>query len=170
MSAPVVERFCRLFNELHAGNLERLADVYAPGVVFEDPLHRVEGLEAMTRYFARMYEGVASISFDFHDVLETGDRAMLAWTMRMTHRRLRPGEELVLPGASHVRRPARRDSPLLGNDSFVAQVTRCCHPSELSARHSPYSPAPPWRSDCSPRAARSCALSYCRPRKLAPGN
>ena len=103
MSAPVVERFCRLFNELHAGNLERLADVYAADVVFEDPLHRVEGLEAMTRYFARMYEGVASISFDFHDVLESGDQAMLAWSMRMTHRRLRPGEELVLPGASHVR-------------------------------------------------------------------
>ena len=103
MSHPVVEAFCRLFNELGADNLERLGEIYAPGVVFEDPLHRVEGLESLTTYFARMYEGVAAISFDFHTVLEGPGEAMFTWTMRMTHRRLRPGEELVLPGATHVR-------------------------------------------------------------------
>ncbi len=107
-SPAVVDRFQQLFHDLRADNLELLADVYAPDVVFEDPLHRVEGLSALSEYFAKMYEGVAAIDFDFHDVLENDGQAMLTWTMRMTHKRLRPGEELALPGASHVRHDADR--------------------------------------------------------------
>ncbi|MEJ2513982.1 MAG: nuclear transport factor 2 family protein [Gammaproteobacteria bacterium] len=102
-TSAVVRRFQQLFRELGSDNLERLAGVYADEIVFEDPLHRVEGLASLTDYFARMYDGVEAIDFDFHDVLENEGQAMLTWTMRMTHKRLRPGEELALPGASHIR-------------------------------------------------------------------
>lgn len=103
-AAPrLVASFQQTFQELGHDNLAQLTDIYADEVVFEDPLHRVEGLAALTAYFERMYEGVESIGFEFGEVLESPGQAMLTWTMHMTHRRLRPRETLVLPGASHIR-------------------------------------------------------------------
>lgn len=101
--AGLVARFQALFQALRHDNVARLAEIYADDAVFEDPLHRVEGLAALTAYFERMYEGVESINFEFGEVLESSGQAMLTWTMHMTHRRLRPGETLALPGASHIR-------------------------------------------------------------------
>jgi hypothetical protein len=98
-----VARFQAMFQSLRADTLGLLDDIYAPDIVFEDPLHRIEGLDALKSYFGRLYQGVESIGFEFEDVLDSSDRAMLTWTMHMRHRRLRPGETLVLPGASHIR-------------------------------------------------------------------
>jgi limonene-1,2-epoxide hydrolase len=103
VSTGLLQRFQRVFRELRHDRLGLLDEVYAPGIVFEDPLHRIEGLAALKDYFERMYAGVESIDFEFGEILEAPSQAMLTWTMRMTHRRLRPGEELALPGASHVR-------------------------------------------------------------------
>jgi hypothetical protein len=103
MSAPIIDRFQALYRDLDKDHLHLLGDVYARDVVFIDPVHRVEGLEALTDYFRRMYEGVAEIGFDFEDVVAESDRAFLSWTMRLRHRRFRPGETLVLPGASLIR-------------------------------------------------------------------
>jgi ketosteroid isomerase-like protein len=102
-ASRLVARFQQTFQELRHDNLSRLAAVYADDVIFEDPLHRVEGLAALTGYFERMYVGVESIGFEFGEVIEAPGQAMLTWTMHMTHRRLRPGEPLALPGASHIR-------------------------------------------------------------------
>lgn len=106
-SAPeggdLVRRFQRLYLELRHDTLHLLDEIYAANVVFEDPLHRVEGLVQLKAYFERMYAGVESIDFDYGEVVAGEAQAMLTWTMRMRHRRLRPGEELALPGATHIR-------------------------------------------------------------------
>ncbi len=99
----VLARFRAAYQALDKDHLHLLDEIYASDVVFEDPLHRIEGLDALRDYFARMYEGVESISFEFGTVLHTAQEAMLTWTMHMRHRRLRPGETLALPGATHVR-------------------------------------------------------------------
>ena len=96
-------RFQEVFQELRSDTLGLLEEVYADDVEFEDPLHRVAGLDALTDYFARMYAGVESIRFEFGEVIESPGQAMLTWNMHLRHRRLRPGEELVLPGVSHIR-------------------------------------------------------------------
>ncbi len=103
MTPGLVARFQQLFQSLRQDNLALLGEIYAHDVVFEDPLHRVEGLAALTGYFERMYAGVESIGFEFGEVVEAPGQAMLTWTMHMTHQRLRPGEALALPGASHIR-------------------------------------------------------------------
>lgn len=102
-TSSLVDRFQQLYQSLRDDNLALLGEVYSQDVVFEDPLHRVEGLAALTEYFERMYAGVASIGFEFGEVVAAPGQAMLTWTMHMTHRRLRPGEALALPGASHIR-------------------------------------------------------------------
>jgi hypothetical protein len=100
---PLLARFMEVYQALRHDNLDLLSEVYDAQVVFEDPLHKVEGLEALTAYFERMYSGVESIRFEFGDVVEGRDQAMLTWTMHMQHRRLRRGEQLDLPGATHIR-------------------------------------------------------------------
>ena len=98
-----VGRLQALFQELRADNLALLDGVYAADVTFEDPLHRVEGLAALKAYFGRLYAAVESIRFDFETVVAGPDEAMLTWTMHMRHARLRSGQELALPGATHIR-------------------------------------------------------------------
>lgn len=100
---PLVARFREVYQALRHDTLDLLREVYDPRVVFEDPLHKVEGLDALTAYFERLYTGVESIRFEFGDVVEGRGQAMLTWTMYMKHRRLRRGEELDLPGATHIR-------------------------------------------------------------------
>jgi hypothetical protein len=102
-SEPLVARFMEVYQALRHDTLDLLSEVYDPRVVFEDPLHKVAGLDALTAYFERLYAGVESIRFEFGDVVEGRGQAMLTWTMHMKHRRLRPGEELDLPGATHIR-------------------------------------------------------------------
>lgn len=103
MSGDVVHRFQDLYRTLDSHRLHLLPTVYADDVVFVDPVHRIEGLPALTGYFRQMYEGVAEIGFQFEDVLAEDGRAFLSWTMRMRHARFRPRETLVLPGVSHIR-------------------------------------------------------------------
>jgi limonene-1,2-epoxide hydrolase len=101
--AELLVRFQEVFQELRHDRIALLDEVYASDILFEDPLHRIAGLAALKAYFERMYAGVESIGFEFGDVIEAPGQAMLTWTMRMTHRRLRAGEELALPGATHIR-------------------------------------------------------------------
>lgn len=105
--AQLVAQFQAMFQALRHDRLELLDAVYAESVVFQDPLHRIEGRADLKRYFARMYQGVESIGFEFGEVIEAPGQAMLTWTMHMTHRRLRAGEPLSLPGATHIRFGAR---------------------------------------------------------------
>jgi hypothetical protein len=103
----LLARFKDVFQALRHDTLPLLDEIYAEEIVFEDPLHRVEGLASLKAYFSRMYEGVDSIGFAFGDTFEAPGQAMFTWTMRMSHRRLKRGEVLQLPGASHIRCGAR---------------------------------------------------------------
>jgi hypothetical protein len=100
---PLVARFQDVFQALRHDTLDLLDEVYAADIVFEDPLHKLEGLDALRDYFARLYQGVESVDFAYGEVIEAPGQAMLTWTMHMVHRRLRPGETLSLPGATHIR-------------------------------------------------------------------
>lgn len=103
-AAPdVVARLQGLYQQLRADNIALLDDVYAADVIFQDPLHRVEGLADLKAYLGRLYAAVQSIRFDFETVVATPNQAMLTWTMHMQHPRLQGGTELALPGATHVR-------------------------------------------------------------------
>lgn len=100
--AMLLERFKSLFNELDAGCLDRLAEVYAADVRFRDPVRELHGLEALRAYYARLYEGVESCRFRYDgEVVEAGG-AVVLWTMQFRHRRFHASETLTLEGASHL--------------------------------------------------------------------
>jgi hypothetical protein len=89
--------------------VERL---YDPDVRFEDPFHRIEGRDALGRYFDRLTRNVERCTFDFHTVLVGERDVMMTWTMHLTPRG-RFASPMDLSGASHlqlgVRCSAHRD-------------------------------------------------------------
>ncbi|MGI2257877.1 nuclear transport factor 2 family protein [Shewanella sp. GXUN23E] len=96
----VVCAFIDLYGNLNRDNLHLLDSIYHPAVVFTDPLHRVEGRDALKRYFASMYENLLSISFDIQRVIGDGSEFAIEWTMNYAHRKLKGGELLRLDGVS----------------------------------------------------------------------
>ncbi|WP_237065298.1 nuclear transport factor 2 family protein [Microbulbifer guangxiensis] len=83
-----------------AGDPGLLDRLYDEGVTFCDPVHRVEGLPALKRYFAGMSEGLTSCRFEFDDAVLGNGNACLPWQMHYTHRQLNRGQPLILRGCS----------------------------------------------------------------------
>lgn len=108
MDHPLLNRVQTLYERFDPALVDALDQIYSDDVVFEDPLHRVEGLSALRRYFAGLVEGLDECRFEFADVLtesssEQGGQAVLFWTMHYRHRKLRGGALLSLAGSSHLK-------------------------------------------------------------------
>ncbi len=98
-----LDRFKTTFNQLNANTLNLLDEIYAPEVIFRDPVHELHGLAALRDYYARLYSGVLSCEFEFESELTDSPQAMLVWIMRFEHRQFRRGEMLDLRGVSHLK-------------------------------------------------------------------
>jgi len=105
----LLPRFKDVFNRLDGTNLELLEGIYSPDVGFEDPVHRLQGLPALTGYYRRLYDGVMSCRFEFEDEIAQSDRAALVWVMHFQHARFQKGRMLTLAGVSHLRFGERVD-------------------------------------------------------------
>ncbi|MCA1769733.1 MAG: nuclear transport factor 2 family protein [Halomonas sp.] len=97
-----LEAFCAFFNKLDKSCTKDLFRFYTPDVVFIDPLHRIEGSEALERYFLTLYENVTACRFSFNERQMLDDQAFAAWTMSLTHPRLDGGREIQVDGCSHL--------------------------------------------------------------------
>lgn len=95
-------RFIALYQQLDRQQLHRLPEVYAQGVVFIDPAHRIEGLAPLTDYFAALYQRLAYCRFEVTGQQQQGQGAWLGWTMTFSHPRLRGGEPIRVEGATHL--------------------------------------------------------------------
>ncbi|HDX8614889.1 TPA: nuclear transport factor 2 family protein [Aeromonas dhakensis] len=95
-------RFVALYQQLNRDELHRLPEVYANEVVFTDPAHRIEGLAALTDYFAALYQRLAYCRFVITSQLQQGRQAWLGWTMTFSHPRLRGGAPVMVEGATHL--------------------------------------------------------------------
>jgi limonene-1,2-epoxide hydrolase len=97
-----IEDFKQAYLQLNSENLALLATIYEPHVVFEDPMHRIEGLEPLTDYFRRMYQNVTHIHFEFGRELKQDAGHMLTWDMHVAHAKLNGGGMVCVPGCSHL--------------------------------------------------------------------
>ncbi|WP_309043458.1 nuclear transport factor 2 family protein [Marinobacter sediminicola] len=97
-----LEAFKTLFNQLDKGNLNKLPAVYSKDIRFQDPLGAVEGLDALTHYFAGAYSNVISCQFVFEEAVVQDSFATIPWVMHLRHKRIRGGNEIHVAGISHV--------------------------------------------------------------------
>ena len=101
--SQVVEKIIDFYRGFDQEPWPGLAEIYADNVVFQDPLHRIEGLSALTRYFEGTTKNINYCRFDIHDHHESAGTASLFWVMNFSHPRLKKGKPLTLEGMSHLR-------------------------------------------------------------------
>ncbi len=97
-------RFAEGFAALNKDNLESVGELYSQDVSFSDPMHDIQGIAAMRRYFKQLYANVSDLRFDFHafDEVRAGE-GYLIWTMHYSHPRLANGRTIHVEGCSHVK-------------------------------------------------------------------
>ncbi|AOE87377.1 nuclear transport factor 2 family protein [Pseudomonas sp. TCU-HL1] len=96
--------FATRFARLDRHNLALLRELYSDDVRFTDPLHQVEGLPALQRYFEAMYADLHELQFDFLGRDQVGEgEGYLRWRMAFRHPRLSRGRAICLEGCSHLR-------------------------------------------------------------------
>ncbi|MDF3868091.1 nuclear transport factor 2 family protein [Pseudomonas denitrificans (nom. rej.)] len=99
-----LQSFARRFATLDAATLHRLDELYSQSVRFQDPLHRVDGLADLRRYFASLYANVQGLRYDFHGFDEVAPgQGYLRWTLHYRHPRLAGGALIAVDGCSHLR-------------------------------------------------------------------
>lgn len=99
-----LQKFCDFYqSDFAQADLGALAAIYSEDVVFCDPAHSIEGLDALTGYFAKLAKELLSCTFDIEHVAELDGEAFVIWTMTFRHASLKHGKEISVPGASHLR-------------------------------------------------------------------
>ena len=91
------------FNGVNKDTMDRLDAFYAPDVLFQDPVSEIRGVAGIRAYYARMYENVISIRFEFQKEVGEGDEVFAPWVMHLRHKAIAGGTEIVVPGVSHIR-------------------------------------------------------------------
>jgi hypothetical protein len=101
LPAPVL-LFQRTFQELRPEAPFPYEQLYSAGVVFEDPLHRAEGVGALRAHFERLNSNLQLGQFEFGPTHFDDAEAVLSWTMRLQLRR-GPRHPVVVSGLTQLR-------------------------------------------------------------------
>ncbi len=78
-----------------------LSDVYHDGVVFVDPVHRLQGLDALSSYFEKMFHSLKECRFEYLDEVIGENSAYIKWDMHFHHPRI-SSEVITLRGVTHI--------------------------------------------------------------------
>jgi hypothetical protein len=97
-----LENFVDTYQKLSTENLSLIFSIYHDEVVFIDPLHKVEGIVDLHKYFQGLYANLSQCDFVIDDVIINGEQAALYWQMTYKHPRLNSGEEVIVSGTSRI--------------------------------------------------------------------
>lgn len=106
----IIDDFINMYQSLNKDTLHLLKQVYSDDVVFQDPLHTVNGMSELTVYFANLYANVDTIQFDIQQVHATAKNASIFWQMTYTHPKLNGGNPIQVDGMSHLSFSEKIDS------------------------------------------------------------
>jgi hypothetical protein len=98
-----LDSFLEVYQKLSINNLDLLDDVYHEQVVFEDPLHKLQGLNQLHQYFNGLYQNLTSCSFVIQNVIKEDDSAGVYWEMTYQHPKLNKGNIVKVLGHSHLK-------------------------------------------------------------------
>lgn len=90
----------KFYQDFDIASLGQLRNIYAENVVFKDPVHKIDGLEALETYFARICRNVDDCQFTFEHESVSDKTAFFQWVMEFSHPRLRGGEKISIRGCS----------------------------------------------------------------------
>lgn len=98
----IIERLVDTYASLHAHNLDKLEDVYAHDIHFEDPFRTIHSLTAFKQYVNQMYQRLTRPRFEFKTPVIQDNHAFVEWTFHFSHPVLSLGREVAVPGVSKL--------------------------------------------------------------------
>lgn len=87
------------FNEMTPAKLERLGDIYGPGVEFHDPIHDARGLAQLRDVLSYRFQRMAAVTVKVEDAHGDDRTGFLLWTVTYQHH----GNGRVIHGTSHFK-------------------------------------------------------------------
>ena len=96
-------KFVDVYQSLTIKNLELLSDVYHPNVTFIDPMHQVEGIDALHQYFKNLYQNLSTCDFVIENVIASKEQAAIYWKMTYQHSKLNKGQLVTVYGNSLIK-------------------------------------------------------------------
>ncbi len=103
ISTPSIAKFKQFYDELCEQSIDNLGNIYDQSITFSDPIHTINGLDALTRYFKTMCGNLSECRFIFTDEVIVEDGAFFKWEMHYRHPSLKSNQALQLVGASLIK-------------------------------------------------------------------
>ena len=100
--AAAVRRLVQFFEQLRPQDLARLSELYAPDARFKDPFNDVQGLAAIERIFARMFDSLDSPHFIVSERIVQGTQCFLIWDFRFRFKRFDTQAWQSVHGGTHL--------------------------------------------------------------------
>ena len=97
-----VERLVQFFEKLQPQDLPRLAQMYAQDARFKDPFNEVQGLPAIERIFAHMFEALDTPHFIVTERIVQGNQCFLVWDFRFRFKRFDTQSWQTVRGGTHL--------------------------------------------------------------------
>ena len=97
-----VQRLVQFFEQLAAQDLPRLSELYAQDARFKDPFNEVQGVDAISRIFAHMFEALDSPHFVVTERIVQGNQCFLVWDFRFRFKRFDTSTWQTVRGGTHL--------------------------------------------------------------------
>lgn len=98
-----LDNFTQIYQRLDKDNLHLLNTLYHQKIAFQDPIHKVNGLDAFTTYFKNLYSNIKSCKFIIDHTLQNDNEAAVYWRMHYQHPQLNFGNIITVSGHSHIK-------------------------------------------------------------------
>lgn len=98
-----VEEFKQLYQTFDSESTAQLGKLYHSAIVFKDPIHQLNGLGALTNYFAGFCNPDTHCQFEFTNQILSDDQAFFQWQMNYSHPQLKNGQPLSLNGSTLIK-------------------------------------------------------------------
>ncbi len=90
------------FDKLNAQTLDLVDQFYDANVMFQDPVHKLNGATEVKRYYEGLYKNVDAIRFEFENGSESGSNVTLPWKMHLKTPSINSGKEFTVDGVSII--------------------------------------------------------------------
>lgn len=98
----IIETFKAFYSCFDSRSLSSLQNIYADDVVFSDPVHVIEGLDDLMKYFESMCSNLTECRFDFIDEMIGSHAAFFKWEMTYRHPSIKSNTELKILGTTYI--------------------------------------------------------------------
>ena len=97
-----LDNFVDIYQSLSTDNLANITKLYHQDISFQDPLHRINGLNNLVEYFDNLYQNVGECTFVINQILHERHQAAIYWTMTYSHKHLKGGKAISVEGSSLI--------------------------------------------------------------------